>query len=308
MRDKRIKLIYFSLRGSEIKYVELSWQKLLIFASALLVITFILVGSVIGLFTNYYKDFKIRSLDKINLSLRNQLKEMKEKVANVHSKVVKLEENDDQERIIAGLDKIDKDMRSVGVGGIDLSYSNELAVFPRKTREDVSKTRSIIDQLDRRIHLLVESRNDIDDKLRKNKQKLKHTPSIRPIIGGRITDKFGMRLDPFVEKIRMHQGVDIGAQVGTPVYSSAAGVVTHAKKNYSPNKGYGKEVIINHGNGIRTRYAHLSKILVKVGQKINRWDIIGNVGKTGRSTGPHLHYEVMEGKTKVDPYKYFLEL
>jgi len=307
MRDKRIKLIYFSLRGSEIRYVELSWQKILMIASALLLFLFILVGSVIGLFTNYYKDFRIKSLDKINVSLRNQLDEMKEKVANVQSKMEKLEDLDDEERMIVGLDNIDKDMRSVGVGGTDMSYSSELAIFPKDAREEISDTRSIIDQLERRIELLVDSKEEIESKIKTDKHKLKHTPSIRPITGGRVTDFFGMRLDPFIEKIKMHWGIDIAAQVGTPIYSSAAGVVRFVKHNYSPNKGYGKEVVIDHGNGIKTRYAHLSKINVRVGQKINRWDVIASVGETGRATGPHLHYEVILDGKQVDPLQYILE-
>lgn len=307
MRDKRIKLIYFSLRGSEIRYIEFSWQKILLFASALLFFLLILVGSIIGLFTNYYNDFKIKSLDKINISLKNQLKEMKEKVADVQSKMEKLEEIDDEERIIAGLDNIDKDMRNVGVGGTDHSYSNELAIFPKNTREDISKTRSIIDQLERRIQLLVESQEDINKQLKKNDQKLKHTPSVRPIPGGRVTDPFGMRLDPFIEKIKMHNGIDIAAQTGTPVYATAAGVVNRVKRNYASNKGYGREVVIDHGYGIKTRYAHLNEIYVKVGQKVERWREIASVGKTGRATGPHLHYEVIVDEKPVDPYEYFLE-
>jgi len=218
-----------------------------------------------------------------------------------------LEENDDDERMIAGLDNIDKDMRSVGVGGIDHSYSNELAIFPRETREEISKTRSLIDQLERRIQLLVESKDDIDNKIKKDKQKLKHTPSIRPIHGGRITDPFGMRLDPFIDKIRMHRGIDIAAQTGTPVYAAAAGEVRLVRYNYRPNKGYGREILVDHGYGLKTRYAHLSKVNVKVGQKVNRWDVIASVGSTGRATGPHLHYEVIVEGKQIDPIDFILE-
>ena len=105
----------------------------------------------------------------------------------------------------------------------------------------------------------------------------------------------------------MLEGIDIAAQVGTPVYASAAGVVSFVKYNYRPNKGYGREVVIDHGNGIKTRYAHLSEISVRVGQKVNRWDAIGRVGKTGRATGPHLHYEVIVESRHIDPIRYILE-
>jgi hypothetical protein len=307
MRDKRIKLIYFSLRGSGIKYVELSWKKLFFFSTVLLILLFIISGSVIGLFTNYYHNFKLRSLGKINVSLQNQLQDIKQKVANVQTEMKRLELIDDEERMISGLDKIDKDMRRVGVGGSDYSYDNDLAIFSNETREDITETRTFIDQLERRIKLLIESKDEIEKKIKNDKYKLKHTPSIRPIHGGRITDNFGMRLDPFVDRIKPHWGIDIAAQIGTPIYATAAGVVRYVKNTYRPNKGYGKEVIIDHGGGIKTRYAHLSKIHVKTGQKLNRWDIIARVGKTGRATGPHLHYEVIIGQKPVNPVKYILE-
>ncbi len=307
MRDKRIKLIYFSLKGSEIKYVELSWKKVFVLVSALLVFLFIFVGSVIGLFTNYYHNFENESLDKVNLTLRAQLQEMKEKVQRVQLKMEELEERDDEERLIAGLDKIDKDMRSVGVGGYDYSYSEELAVLSTETREEVTSTQSLIDQLERRVKLLVESKTYIDKKYLEDDIRLKHTPSIRPVRGGRISAPFGMRLDPIVEKVRMHEGLDIAVRIGTPVYASAAGVVERVQKTYTKNRGYGKLVVLNHGNGVKTVYAHLHKIYVRRGQKVNRWDVIASVGTTGRSTGPHLHYEVVVQNKKVDPLKYILE-
>jgi murein DD-endopeptidase MepM/ murein hydrolase activator NlpD len=307
MRDKRIKLIYFSLKGSEIKYIELSWKMMFVFASALLVFLFIIVGSIIGLFTNYYHNFRIESLDKVNMTLRTQLLEMKDKVVRVQTKMEELEEKDNEERMIAGLDKIDKDMRSVGVGGADYGYSEELAVFTKETREDISDTQSLIDQLERRVQLLVDSRSYIDKKFKENQQNLKHTPSIRPVRGGRITDPFGMRLDPIIEVVRKHEGLDIAARVGTPINASAAGTVEKVQHHYNSGKGYGKEVVINHGNGIKTRYAHVHNIYVRTGQKVNRWDVIASVGQTGRATGPHLHYEVEVNGKKVNPVKYILE-
>jgi murein DD-endopeptidase MepM/ murein hydrolase activator NlpD len=307
MRDKRIKLIYFSLKGSEINYIELSWKKVFVLASALLIFLFIFVGSMIGLFTNYYHNFRIESLDSVNKTLRTQLLEMKEKVVRVQTKMEELEEKDDEERMIAGLDKIDKDMRSVGVGGSDFNYSEELALFSNEAREDISSTQSLIDQLERRVRLLEESQTAIAKKFRENAKNLAHTPSIRPVREGRISDTFGMRLDPFVEKVKMHYGLDIAARTGVAVVSAAAGTVLKVKKHYTPNKGYGKEVLIDHGNGIRTRYAHLNKIYVRPGQKVKRWDRIASVGRTGRATGPHLHYEVIINNRQVNPINYFLE-
>ena len=307
MRDKRIKLIYFSLKGSDVSYIELSWKKMFFFASAFLVFLFIIVGSVIGLFTNYYQNFKIESLDKVNLTLTTQLQEMKDKVVVVQLKMKELEDKDDENRMIVGLDKIDKDMRKVGVGGADFGYSDEFNILTDETREDVYDTKNLIDQLERRVQLLVKSKAYIYKKVEEDQDKLKHTPSIRPVQGGRISDTFGWRLDPFTEEVKAHHGIDIAARSGTLVKASAAGVVELVRDYYTRNKGYGKEIIINHSGNIKTRYAHLKDIKVRRGQEIKRWEDIGSVGQTGRSTGPHLHYEVIVNGVKVDPAKYILE-
>ncbi len=122
-----------------------------------------------------------------------------------------------------------------------------------------------------------------------------------PVVG-RITSSFGERLDPFNGEGAFHDGIDIATNIGAPVHATADGTVVYS----GVMRGYGNVVIINHGNGIRTLYAHLSSRDVTVGEQVNVDDVIGNVGDTGRSTGPHLHYEVRVHNTPVNPYKYLL--
>lgn len=131
---------------------------------------------------------------------------------------------------------------------------------------------------------------------------LNATPSIRPVRGW-FTSKFGYRISPFTGKPVMHNGLDIAAPPGATVYSPADGIVTFV--GFDP--GYGKTLSIDHGYGLVTRYAHNSSILVQVGQKIKRRDPIASVGDTGRSTGPHLHYEVRINDIPVDPVNYILD-
>jgi len=128
------------------------------------------------------------------------------------------------------------------------------------------------------------------------------TPSIRPARGW-YTSKFGYRLSPFTGRPMMHQGLDIAASPGAPIYAPADGVVSFA----GYDAGYGKLVSIDHGYGVVTRYGHTSQIFVEVGQKVHRQDIIAAVGTTGRSTGPHLHYEVRVNNVPVDPQNYVLD-
>jgi murein DD-endopeptidase MepM/ murein hydrolase activator NlpD len=119
-------------------------------------------------------------------------------------------------------------------------------------------------------------------------------------VEGQITGSFGERTDPFNGEGAFHTGVDIGAAVGQPVMAPADGVVTFADFM----GGYGRAVMLDHGHGIATRYGHLSNYTVVPGQHVHRGDTIGYVGLSGRSTGPHLHYEVRINDTPVNPYKY----
>ncbi len=124
-------------------------------------------------------------------------------------------------------------------------------------------------------------------------------PNLWPV-EGQVTGSFGERIDPFNGEGAFHSGVDISSAYGTPIVAPADGVVTFTDLL----GGYGKLIMINHGNGISTRYGHLSGFAVTVGQEVHRGDVIGYVGASGRSTGPHLHYEVRINDTPVNPYKY----
>ena len=124
-------------------------------------------------------------------------------------------------------------------------------------------------------------------------------PNLWPV-EGQVTGSFGERIDPFNGEGAFHSGVDIGSNYGHPVIAPANGVVTYADFQ----GGYGKMIMLDHGHGISTRYGHLSGYAVATGQHVNRGDVIGYVGLSGRSTGPHLHYEVRINDTPVNPYKY----
>lgn len=129
--------------------------------------------------------------------------------------------------------------------------------------------------------------------------KANSAPSLWPV-EGQVTGSFGQRIDPFNGEGAFHSGVDIGSSYGHPILAPADGVVTLTEMM----GGYGKTIMISHGNGISTRYGHLSGFAVTVGQHVQRGDVIGFVGESGRSTGPHLHYEVRINDLPVNPYKY----
>lgn len=127
-------------------------------------------------------------------------------------------------------------------------------------------------------------------------------PAISPVKNPTVVSGFGMRYHPVYKILRMHTGIDIIGKLGTPIYAAADGVVTQEAEGYS---GYGVTVLINHGRGYQTLYAHLMKKIVKPGQKVKRGEVIGYMGSTGLSVGIHLHYEVIRNGEKVNPINYF---
>ena len=148
-------------------------------------------------------------------------------------------------------------------------------------------------------HLEREVRH-INDRLRSDILRLASIPRGLPV-SGYVTDGFGMRRSPFNGEGReVHEGLDIAVDFGAPVTATADGLVLYS----APHAGYGNLVIVYHSNGITTRYAHLSRISVEAGQRVKRSDQVGNAGSTGRSTGPHVHYEIRENDQAVDPLRY----
>ncbi len=142
----------------------------------------------------------------------------------------------------------------------------------------------------------------LQELLQERQSILNATPSIKPARGW-FTSRFGYRVDPFTGKTDVHLGLDVAAAPGTPVMATADGVVSYI----GYEAGYGKIIAIDHGFGVRTRYAHNSQIYVELGQKVKRRDVISAVGSTGRSSGPHVHYEVRVNDVPVDPINYILD-
>jgi len=125
-----------------------------------------------------------------------------------------------------------------------------------------------------------------------------------PVRTGKLSAKFGKLLDPFTKTVRHHRGVDIAAPIGTNVYAVAAGKVISADSNYEKNKGYGKNIILQHNAALKTRYGKLDTIFIQSGESVSKGQIIGAVGNTGRSTGPHLHFELIYREEFLDPMKH----
>jgi murein DD-endopeptidase MepM/ murein hydrolase activator NlpD len=159
--------------------------------------------------------------------------------------------------------------------------------------------------LNNRIKAQNDSYNQIDELIKNKAQILSHTPAIQPVSNkdlNRIASGFGYRIDPVYKTVKMHAGLDFAAPQGTPIYATANGVISIAGNK---GNGYGNHVVINHGYGYQTLYGHMVKVKGAPGQKVSRGEVIGWVGSTGKSTGPHCHYEVHKNGNKIDPVYFF---
>jgi len=170
------------------------------------------------------------------------------------------------------------------------------------------KTFTLLDELSWRAYIQSRSLDEITELAINKERMIECVPAIQPISVKnlvRISDFFGYRRDPITRAPTMHEGLDFAGPIGTSIYSTGDGIVIEA--GYSFN-GYGNQVIVDHGFGYKTRYAHLSKINVKVGERVKRAGVIGKLGNTGKSTGPHLHYEVIVRGKPVNPINYFNDM
>lgn len=201
-------------------------------------------------------------------------------------------------RTLANLAEIPEDVRKLGIGGYDIE-DKRISTLNTETKKMIGNLDSRLYQAKNVVDFEYNSIADVKASLEKHYDALKHKPSIMPT-NGWVTSKFGPRTDPFTKKSDYHPGVDIANDESTPIYAPADGQVI-----FTGNlAGYGKVIKIDHGYGYITLYGHLRKILVKNGDKVTRHQKIALMGSTGKSTGPHLHYEVRIFNKKMDPFQY----
>lgn len=229
------------------------------------------------------------------------------RIKELEGQLAKLNLFDKKIRIIANLEKEPRpagnvDHQLLGMGG-DSVVEEEVFKSPgAKVGELVDKMRSDLMNLEHMASTQEESFTQLKDYLAKRSVMLASTPSILPAKGW-VTSNYGSRVSPFTGTPQHHTGMDIANRVGTPVSASADGIVVQAGRNAS----LGKFVVISHGYGVKTTYGHLSEAMVNPGQKVKRGMQIGQMGNTGRSTGPHLHYAVSVNGLNVNPEKYIVD-
>lgn len=269
---------------------------------------FLIVTAFFGIISGFIFSKKINSPEENSLAA--ELEEMKiqyellnKKIKNSEEVLGQIEDRDNHiYRSYFELEPISEDVRKAGFGGV-----NRYAKFSDwKYGDLVSEVSKNIDVLNKQLVIQSKSLDEIVVSAKEKDKMLSHLPAIQPVANKdlkRLASGFGMRMHPILKIGKMHAGLDFAAQSGTPIYATADGKVKLAGRE----GGYGNVVIISHGYGYETLYGHMSKTKARTGQSVKRGDIIGYVGSTGLSTGPHLHYEIHKDGTPIDPVSYFYQ-
>ncbi len=245
---------------------------------------------------------KERILEHQHSNLRDKYEELVKDFGTVQQQMKELEKRDnDVYRAIFEANPIPDSARAK-------MMEQQLEVEKVERMSDNELMRSItaaLTNLEQRITVQQESYDDIKKLIQNKEQLLSHTPAIQPVSNkdlSRIASGFGYRIDPIYKTPKLHAGLDFAAPQGTPIYATADGTVTTAGNT---GNGYGNHVVINHGYGYETLYGHMVRVKAHAGQQVKRGEVIGWVGSTGKSTGPHCHYEVHKYGDKIDPIYFF---
>ncbi|MEW6375704.1 MAG: peptidoglycan DD-metalloendopeptidase family protein [Thermodesulfobacteriota bacterium] len=270
---------------------------LYLFAFALLSTTFFLCDYI----QVKKKAFELSRLRQETQTQRSQIHFFSARIEDLEKQLSKLKDFDKKIRIIANLEKGQETTPFMGMGGPSPSDIREKLKVERDEKGLVQQMKTDIERLQSEAMSREESLSELEKLLQAKKEILAHTPSIWPVMGW-VTSGFGFRTNPFTGLTQMHEGIDISNRTGTPVIAPSNGIVSDVGNDWA----YGRTLVISHGFGMITRYSHLNKILVKVGQKVKRGEKIAEVGATGKTTGPHLHYEVRINGIPANPLRYIL--
>ncbi|MBP3418991.1 MAG: M23 family metallopeptidase [Marinifilaceae bacterium] len=265
--------------------------------------TSILWGAVIAVIAFTYIDSpKEATLKEENAQLLAEYNILNKELDELSEVITALEHRDDNMyRVIFESDPIDPSIRQGGIGG-----SDRYAILREMNNSELLiSTNEKLDRLTKAAYIQSKSFDEIEVMVKNKIDMLASIPAILPVS---LKDKkvhkssgFGYRIHPIYKTRKFHAGVDFSGPIGTPIYATGNGKVIKV----GTDSGYGKHVIIDHGYSYKTHYAHMSAYTVKRGQKVKRGEIIGFLGNSGRSTGPHCHYEVLKNDIAVNPINYF---
>jgi murein DD-endopeptidase MepM/ murein hydrolase activator NlpD len=268
------------------------------FISAAIVTAIIIVS----IAYRYFPSANEKRLMQQNEALRQNYLALDEQAKKLQKQLTELEKRDNEVyRAIFEANPIPDSARAK-----ELEYQKEIQLVQRMNQFDLeSSIIQTLNNVNRRMHSQEKSYAQIDQFIKNKEELLACTPAIQPLSNKdlkRIASGFGHRIDPVYKTVKFHAGLDFTAPQGTPIYASANGIIKTAAHL---GTGYGNHVVINHGYGYETLYGHMFRVKARPGQRVKRGEIIGYVGSTGKSTGPHCHYEVRKNGRHLDPVFFF---
>ncbi len=244
---------------------------------------------------------KMMILKQESVELQSKLELLERRFEQNSNILMELQRRDNYVyRSVFGMEEISQDVRNAGFGGVN-RYAH---LENMSNSEFVTEVAKKMDVLYKKAFVQSRSYDEVAVFAKRTGEMASCVPAIPPVQLDkiRLTSRFGHRSDPFSKRATMHWGIDFAGNTGEPIYSTGNGTVVEVSFNFF---GYGREVVIDHGFGYKTRYAHLNTIDVKEGQSVVRGEKIGGMGNSGKSSGCHLHYEVMYRESRVNPYNYF---
>jgi len=264
----------------------------------LMVLSIFMASAFVFAYSKYFDSPEEIQLKNDRNKLQTQLYIYGQKLDSINSYLSDVEQRDDElYRVLLGEDPLQPEIRMAGIGGASFHFDDNYLISQRD-----------LDQAKARLAVQKASLDELTYKALQVEKDLESRPKITPIRKSdliRFASKFGYRMHPIYHIMKMHEGVDLTARKGTPVYAAAEGKVIIASNQHD---GYGNKIVIEHGNGYRTLYAHLSKINVRRGQNVFLATKIGEVGNTGGSVACHLHYEVQKDGRPIDPEPFLYSL
>lgn len=301
MAAKKITVLFLPEGTRRVRQIEIS-KALLVLLPLFLLSGALLLAAVIRDYLVIKKDLpRLAHLYKENKQQKEQLIAFSREIDRVGKSLTELKKLDHRLRAMVNLETRDDHTQFLGIGGSEPAVVNQGSHGEKAQRRLVRMMHQSLGDIRDEISLQKTEKLELSKFLETQKSVLGSTPSIWPTRGW-VSSTFGRRVSPFTNEREFHSGLDISSRTHSPIVAPADGVVAETGTDY----GYGRIIHLNHGYGLKTKYAHLDKILVKVGQRVKRGQQIATVGSTGRTTGPHLHYEVHLNGVPVDPLRYIL--
>ena len=293
---------YYDTKTLSYKRIELSPLKRLKRTLYFFLTSSLIAFIIVLLFFHFFDSPKEKRLNQEIENLIAKYELINNELNQVELVLDNIQDRDDNiYRVIFEADPIPSSIRKAGYGGVN-RYEN---LKGYKNSELIINTSEKIDKISKQLYIQSKSFDEIIELAKNKEDMLAAIPAIQPVSNkdlSRMASGYGYRIHPIYKTRRMHAGMDFSAKTGTPIYATGDGTVSKVKKS---RRGYGNHVIIDHGYGYKTLYAHMQKYIVRRGQKIKRGETIGYIGSTGTSVAPHLHYEVHKNNKKVNPVNYF---